>query len=301
VNAASVDSGPVTTYTYDPSGVASVSGAANSFPFLYQGMEHEVTDPGNLYFDGSGNMHNPQIWREVSPVGEQGIGGPPDGDGFGGFGPGHHGGGHQSGMSVWQDLNEGLSILDDAFMFQGGAGGEGGEGINFSIPSGWFTDIWDDLFGSGNSAPPIPRQMRHHKHPIYDILGISADLTPTQAPAKCDCPTAPVLPRSSVDDNIRATQAHGSGWYGRAWWLNKVRPYGDWAYNYDYPGAWRKWDDAGNFNYGATGRACGYSADTLVAEGANLQNWEGTSQGGANSKAKAIRDGERYYDCGCYK
>jgi hypothetical protein len=36
---------PATFFSYDPSGVATVSGAANSFPFLYQGLEHEVTDP----------------------------------------------------------------------------------------------------------------------------------------------------------------------------------------------------------------------------------------------------------------
>jgi hypothetical protein len=39
VNAANVDAGPVTTYTYDPSGNPTLSGRANSWPFQYQGME----------------------------------------------------------------------------------------------------------------------------------------------------------------------------------------------------------------------------------------------------------------------
>ena len=46
-----------------------MSGAANSFPFLYQGLEHEVTDPGQLYLEPSGKVYNPQIQRELSQVG----------------------------------------------------------------------------------------------------------------------------------------------------------------------------------------------------------------------------------------
>jgi hypothetical protein len=57
--------------------------ASNSFPFLYEGLEHEVTDPGRLYFEPSGDVYNPQIQRELSQVGQQGIGGAPT-DGSGG-------------------------------------------------------------------------------------------------------------------------------------------------------------------------------------------------------------------------
>jgi hypothetical protein len=45
VNAASPQSGLVTTYTYDPSGNPTVSGSANEWPFQYQGLEREFTDP----------------------------------------------------------------------------------------------------------------------------------------------------------------------------------------------------------------------------------------------------------------
>jgi len=54
VNAASPQSTPATTYTYDPAGTPSASGAANDWPFLYQGGEKEVTDPGPLYYSGGG-------------------------------------------------------------------------------------------------------------------------------------------------------------------------------------------------------------------------------------------------------
>ncbi len=47
VNAASTQSAPATTYTYDPAGTPSVSGAANDWPFLYQGGEKEFTDRGH--------------------------------------------------------------------------------------------------------------------------------------------------------------------------------------------------------------------------------------------------------------
>ncbi len=50
VNAASTQSAPATTYSYDPAGTPSVSGAANDWPFLYQGGEKVFTDPGPLYY-----------------------------------------------------------------------------------------------------------------------------------------------------------------------------------------------------------------------------------------------------------
>ncbi len=49
VNAASPQSGMATTYTYDPSGTPSANGAANEWPFLYQGREKEFTDPAPFY------------------------------------------------------------------------------------------------------------------------------------------------------------------------------------------------------------------------------------------------------------
>lgn len=128
--------------------------------------------------------------RYVSQVGQQGWGGPPNGNGFGGFGPGHHGGGHQSGMSVWQDLNA-AAVPVEAFLGAESLGSPAGWyflpiGSENSIPiplaaiPGIIKSIWDFLSGGGNSTPPIPYQMRYHRHPIYLWLGIVWDLILTQ-------------------------------------------------------------------------------------------------------------------------
>jgi len=66
VNAASTQSAPATTYTYDPAGTPSPSGAANDWPFLYQGGEKEFTDPGPLYYSGGGQFYSPQLVRSLS-------------------------------------------------------------------------------------------------------------------------------------------------------------------------------------------------------------------------------------------
>ena len=161
------------------------------------------------------------------------------------------------------------------------------------------------FFGiGGGSDESRPRQDDHGRHPVWLILDISPGLTPTQKKAKCDCPTAPVLPNGSVDDNSRATQRYGSAyfawqvWKGHAWDFTR------------YPGG-MKWDDAGNFNYGACGRAAGFSNYTLLNAGSQLQKHEGTYQPGngipflwppyGENKSDMIQAGERYYDCGCYK
>jgi hypothetical protein len=250
---------------------------------------------------------SPPSPREVSQVGQQGItGAPSDGGGpgggggdggYGGFGNFGHGPGSQAGQSLEQTFNN-LGVVADAyFLFSQPGGPETPISIN---PVSVVEDIINFFDQSGDNDRPKPPQLDHGVHHIYLYLGIQQSLTPPQKSAKCPCPTVP-LPRSTVDDNIRATQAHGSGYYGRAWWIIKVAPpYGDWAYNYDYPGAYKKWDYAGNFNFGATGRACGYSDSDLVSAAAELQILNGTYDNGRNSKEDAIKDGERYYDCGCY-
>ena len=70
VNAANVNAGPVTTYTYDPSGTPSVTGSANDWPFQYNGMEKELTDPSTYYYTGLGQFYSPQLSRSLSEVGE---------------------------------------------------------------------------------------------------------------------------------------------------------------------------------------------------------------------------------------
>jgi hypothetical protein len=196
------------------------------------------------------------------------------------------------------NLSTSLSDLDTVFagvtMFSQ-AGPESPISLNpFTLFGGLF-----GLFGGGGSDGPKPYQLRYGRHDIYPTLGISKDNTPDQKKAKCKCPTAPPLPDGhTVDENIGETQ---HAWpFRRAWWANKVRPHGDWDYK-RYPGGWKQWDYAGNFNYGATGRACGLTDSELVGAGAELQQLNGTYDNGRNSKAWEIRRGERYYNCGCYR
>ena len=78
VNAANVAAGPVTTYSYDPSGTPNLSGTANSWPFLYHGMEKEISDPGPYYYSGGGQFYSAQIVRSLPETGQtssQGAGG----------------------------------------------------------------------------------------------------------------------------------------------------------------------------------------------------------------------------------
>jgi hypothetical protein len=46
-----------------------VSGTANDWPFQYQGMEKEFTDPAPYYYTGSGQFYSPHIW----PAGNSSI------------------------------------------------------------------------------------------------------------------------------------------------------------------------------------------------------------------------------------
>ena len=59
----------MTTYTYDPSGTPTVSGTANDWPFLINGIEQELTDPQPYYYSGSGQFYSPQLVRSLSEAG----------------------------------------------------------------------------------------------------------------------------------------------------------------------------------------------------------------------------------------
>jgi hypothetical protein len=79
VNPASVRS-PAETVTYDPSGNPSSTSQGNSFPFLYQGMEHEFIEPSQYDYSGNGALYSAQLMRGLSMVGAQGTSGPGETD-----------------------------------------------------------------------------------------------------------------------------------------------------------------------------------------------------------------------------
>jgi len=63
-----------TSFSYEPTGKPSVSGSSSSWPFMWHGLEHEVTDPAHLYFEPSGNVYNPDPVH-LSLLGPQGLSG----------------------------------------------------------------------------------------------------------------------------------------------------------------------------------------------------------------------------------
>ncbi len=56
-------------------------------------------------------------------------------------------------------------------------------------------------------------------------------------------------------------------------WLNRVRPDGDWDYKRRYGDS--KYQDLGNFNYGATGASIGFSLNILMAGGGAIATLKG--------------------------
>jgi hypothetical protein len=177
VNTANVNSLPETTFTYDPSGVSTVSGIANSFPFLYQGLEHEVSDPGQLYFEPSGNVYNPQIQRELSLIGPQGILGPPSGFGSGGFSSRSGHGGSAGGPSNLAGALSDLAVVGGAFASAESLNspfawfGYGGSEFGIKLPIPLLGDLLcfincDSSNGDQPTHPP------HETSVTYLIFGI---------------------------------------------------------------------------------------------------------------------------------
>jgi hypothetical protein len=187
VNSALPSSPPAATYTYDPSGNVSINGSnVTSWPFQYQGMEHELTDPANLYFNPSSNVYNPQIQNALSQVGAQGLGGS---SGANPDGPGVSRPSGQSGGLTWQkfqnDVRQSEQIEDADNNFS--ISFTDGEAAPVTLPLGaiagtadLLVNLIEDLF-SGAENPPIPRQLMHKRHPLYEqILGIDAGIIPTE-------------------------------------------------------------------------------------------------------------------------
>ncbi len=203
VNAASPQSTPATTYTYDPAGTPSPNGAANDWPFLYQGGEKEVSDPGPLYYSGGGQFYSPQLVRslsETSQTSSQGNNGGPAGNGIaapsGGGGPGlfslssdatgaeDAAAGAAAGFvagAAYTAATAGLIILGaESGATIGASFGPVGALIGAAL--GAIAGFFEELFGGGGSAPPTPRQLLHARHPLYrKILAVSDSLIVTEA------------------------------------------------------------------------------------------------------------------------
>jgi len=201
-----------------------VSGAANDWPFLYQGLEKEFTDPGSLYYSGGGQFYNPQIMRslsETSQTSSSGNNGGPSGSGGGGGGGG--GGGSNPFLPAFNPIpTSGSQIAGDlqneAEAAAAGAAAYGAlYGVNavlgaltageLVIPGvGWLAaaatglfELFEDLFGGGGSEPPTPRQLLHARHPLYPgILGVQDGLIPDEGSAATFLAKSDDAPESGV-------------------------------------------------------------------------------------------------------
>ena len=203
-----------TTYTYVPSGTPSVSGTANDWPFLFEGGEHEFTDPGSLYYDGSGNYYNPQIVRslsETSQTSSQGSNGgfspsgmaiPPPSGSSGGLSPQSVENDSRQALQVGTDIYVGASVLGITYS-------EIPIALPLAIIGGaidFLVNFFEDLFGGGGS-PTIPRQLLHARHPLYPlILGFPEGLIPTEGSAG---PT--ICPDTGGVSKTPALQKQGTG------------------------------------------------------------------------------------------
>ena len=200
VNAANVNAGPVTTYTYDPSGTPSVTGSANDWPFQYNGMEKELTDPSTYYYTGLGQFYSPQLSRSLSEVGETSSsqGACPSGNDIGA--PSGSSGSGLSIPSSFGTVSEKTSETARTAITVGGAAAAGatiGAIIGAAVGNplagfvigaavgaivGGLANFFDDLFGGG--SPPLMRQLRHQRHPLYPaIMGVSDGLIPDEVSA----------------------------------------------------------------------------------------------------------------------
>lgn len=79
--------------------------------------------------------------------------------------------------------------------------------------------------------------------------------------AEDECPTVPKAPPGvGIDENIREAKKHWSPW----WFKRQVKEHGPWDYKQQ---DLEKYEDFGNFNYGATGMAIGVIPEgTLLRE-----------------------------------
>lgn len=89
-----------------------------------------------------------------------------------------------------------------------------------------------------------------------------------------DIPDIAVPAGVSVDANIRAASATRFHMKDSSWFYEKVRNRGDW----DYKQRGAQFQNFGNFNYGASGTAFGFSEDTLLRMAGWAQVQAGTSQ-----------------------
>jgi hypothetical protein len=168
-----VDAGPVTTYTYDPSGTSTASGAANEWPFQYQGMEKEFTDPGPYYYTGSGQFYSPQFVRSLSEAGETSTRGSCSGPSGNAIPLPSGSSGGLSPQSVGNDAQQAIQVGGDTYLVASLIlGPESPPALVLGVAAlsiDFLVNFFEDIFG-GSDNPPTPRRLLHGRHPLYDQI-----------------------------------------------------------------------------------------------------------------------------------
>jgi hypothetical protein len=228
VNAATPQSGMATTYTYDPSGTATASGAANEWPFQYQGMEKEFTDPGPYYYTGSGQFYSPQFIRSLSEAGQTSTsqGACPSGDAM----AGPSGGGPDVGGNAGIGTGAGGGAFLVTLGLIWGSDASTGGLVTFAAIVATVVDALVqgllDLFG-GSDNPPTPRKLLHGRHPLYPvILGVPEGEIPDEVSAGAPQFVGDPKPRPNARPLQRAEDAYqspNSGQYYQS--LHEIPPF----------------------------------------------------------------------------
>ena len=116
--------------------------------------------------------------------------------------------------------------------------------------------------------------------------------------------TLPTISGASIQNNVNEAinfSQNNSPAATFIWWVNKVRPYGDWDYKnkegyQDTP----ETQDFGNTNYGATGAAIGLSPDTLLKGAGDAQKlsdaWTEIRDGYKNGSGSVVNNGDAWGD-----
>jgi RHS repeat-associated protein len=175
--------------------------------------------------------------------------------------------------------------------------------------------------------------------PDPEVVGDGESLPNTTPAQELPCPEMPMRPsKADLNGNIRlamtknASERASTSWaatvakYG--WFYNKVKPGGDWdykklsRYGTRLPNGVekREFEDFGNFHYGATGAAAGFTEGQLLRLGGRVHTDPRTAQGERAGRIDAllgrggkepfgddpedqrlIKLGIEYFRRGCYK
>jgi RHS repeat-associated protein len=129
-----------------------------------------------------------------------------------------------------------------------------------------------------------------------------------QKPQKPQCPAVPSPGpgKEELDEAIKDAQwdfANSSRWRSASNFFQSVKPGGDWDWKERIDGS----AEYGNFSYGATGRAYGYSLAKLQGMATVVQAYDDIKHGqfdgfGDNAgDPEAIAAGSKYFEMGCWR